>query len=106
MTNRARARDSVPDDYLFGVKNAVGWLASAMVLVTLVAQIVKQWRSDTSKGVSPWLFVGEIASAILFLWYAIMIHNVVYITTNVLMAVASFVGLGIVFWHRRRARAK
>jgi uncharacterized protein with PQ loop repeat len=86
------------------VKDVVGWTASILVVVTLVAQIVKQWKSDTSRGVSPWLFVGEIASAVLFLWYAIMIHNAVYITTNILMAIASCVGLGIVAWHRHRAR--
>ncbi|HEY1954497.1 MAG TPA: SemiSWEET family transporter [Polyangiaceae bacterium] len=86
------------------MKDVVGWTASILVVVTLVAQIVKQWKSDTSRGVSPWLFVGEIASAVLFLWYAIMIHNAVYITTNILMAIASCVGLGIVAWHRHRAR--
>lgn len=84
------------------MKDAIGWAASIVVLVTLVAQIVKQWKSDSSRGVSPWLFVGEIASALLFLWYAVTIHNAVYITTNTLMAIASCLGLGILIAHRRR----
>ena len=83
----------------------IGWAASVIVLITVVAQIVKQWKSQSSKGVSPWLFVGEIASALLFLWYAIVIHNAVYITTNSLMAIASVAGLAILIWHRRRHHA-
>lgn len=91
-------------DYVSCVKDVIGWAASIVLLVTVVAQIVKQWKSRSSRGVSAWLFVGEIVSALLFLWYAITIHNAVYTTTNTLMVVASLVGLGILVWHRRRCR--
>lgn len=85
------------------VSAAVGWTASAVVLVTTVGQIVKQWRDGTSKGVSPWLFVGELVSALLFLWYAVAIHNAVYIATNALMIAASIAGLAIVAYHRGKS---
>lgn len=86
------------------MKDLIGWAASIVLLVTVVAQIVKQWKSRSSQGVSAWLFVGEIVSALLFLWYAVTIHNAVYVTTNTLMVVASSAGLGILAWHRRRGR--
>lgn len=38
----------------------VGWSASAILLATLVRQIVKQARDRDAEGVSHWLFVGQV----------------------------------------------
>jgi len=88
------------------VKEVIGWAASVLVLVTTVGQIHKQWKSGTSKGVTPWLFIGNFAAATLFEVYAFLIHNLIYIVTNLLMLVASAIGLLILLWHRRKENGK
>ncbi len=45
----------------------VGWLASAVLIATLIRQIYKQWRSDQNQGVSRWLFIGQITASLLFI---------------------------------------
>ena len=82
----------------------VGWSASIVVVLTTIGQIYAQWKAHTSKGVSPLLFVGNVVAAVLFLNYAIMIHNVVYEVTNAAMVVASLFGLGLLIRQRRLDR--
>ena len=36
----------------------IGWFASLVLVGTISYQILNQWRSGTSRGVSCWLFVG------------------------------------------------
>jgi MtN3 and saliva related transmembrane protein len=42
------------------VVEAIGWLSSAILLLTLGRQVWKQWQQGTSEGVSQWLFLGQI----------------------------------------------
>jgi MtN3 and saliva related transmembrane protein len=82
----------------------LGWISSSILVVTLFVQVRKQWHDDTSKGVSPWLFVGQLAASIGFLLYSVAIENWVFIATNSLTAVAALLGLWIVRMHSRRRR--
>jgi MtN3 and saliva related transmembrane protein len=86
--------------------DALGWASSVVLLLTIVAQIHKQWASGTSKGVSVWLFIGQACASLGFLGYSWLIHNWVFVTTNALMAAAACVGLGIVALHRSRAASR
>lgn len=79
----------------------VGWSASVVVVVTTIGQIYKQWQAHSSKGVSPFLFVGNVLASLLFLNYAIMIKNVVYEVTNSVMVLASVCGLALLIHQRR-----
>jgi len=83
------------------MQDLVGWAASGILLATIVCQIVRQWREGTSKGVSRWLFIGQIAASAGFTIYSVMVHNRVFIVTNALMLLSAVVGLGIVAYHRR-----
>ena len=80
----------------------VGWVASVILLVTVAGQIYRQWAAGTSKGVSRWLFVGQIAASAGFAWYSVMIGERIFIATNLLMLLASVTGLVIVLYHRRK----
>lgn len=84
------------------MQNAVGWCASVLLLVTIASQIARQWKSGSSKGVSRWLFVGQLIASVLFVVYSVMLKNYVFIVTNALMALSAMVGLAIVMVHRRR----
>ena len=80
----------------------IGWVSSAILVLTISTQVLRQWRSGTSKGVSTWLFVGQFVASTGFCVYSVLLHNSVFIATNGLMAVAALVGLAIVRIHRRR----
>ena len=82
--------------------DAIGWAASAILLATLCRQIHTQWQDKEAKGVSRWLFVGQIAASTGFIVYSWLLDNWVFIATNVLIlltAIAGEVGLMV----RRRA---
>lgn len=97
-----RRRRRHPD----GVVELLGWLSSAILLATLVRQVLKQWREGSSEGVSRWLFVGQIAASVGFTAYSALVGNWVFVVTNALILCDAIVGLVIVLHHRRRARAR
>jgi MtN3 and saliva related transmembrane protein len=84
------------------VTEVIGWIASAILVLTIFSQIARQWRERTSQGVSRWLFIGQIAASTGFTVYSILVGNIVFIVTNSLMLLSAVVGLGIVIHHRRR----
>ena len=81
----------------------LGWISSFILLLTVAKQVYKQWQEGTSKGVSKWLFFGQIAASVGFLVYSILITNWVFIVTNSLMILNSLAGIGILFYHRQQA---
>lgn len=80
----------------------VGWSASAVLVLTIVTQVYRQWHQGSSKGVSKWLFIGQMAASGGFLLYSWLIHDLVFLFTNALMMMSAAVGLGIVLWHRTK----
>ena len=78
----------------------VGWAASLVLVLTIVTQVYRQWEQGSSKGVSKWLFIGQMAASGGFLLYSWLIHDPVFLFTNALMIVSAAAGLGIVLWHR------
>ncbi|MGH7230229.1 MAG: hypothetical protein ACREJU_02585, partial [Nitrospiraceae bacterium] len=62
----------------------------------------RQWRQGSSKGVSKWLFIGQMTASSGFLAYSWLIHDLVFLFTNALMLLGSMTGLAIVYWHRQR----
>ena len=80
----------------------VGWLASAILLATLVRQIAAQMRDPEARGVSRWLFIGQSAASIGFIVYSAMLDNLVFIVTNSCILVTALVGQVTLWWRRRR----
>jgi uncharacterized protein with PQ loop repeat len=83
---------------------AIGWISSLILVVTIGKQVFKQWHEDTSKGVSKWLFVGQISASLGFTIYSWFVRNWVFVVTNAVMLLNGIAGLLIVLRHRRRAR--
>jgi len=88
------------------MSQSLGWVSSIILVLTLFAQVRKQWHDDTSKGVSIWLFIGQLAASAGFLVYSVQIQNWVFTVTNVLTGITAVLGLGIVRVHRRRRAAR
>jgi MtN3 and saliva related transmembrane protein len=80
----------------------LGWISSFLLVLTLLAQLRKQWRSGTSKGVSRWLFIGQGAASSGFLVYSWLRSDWVFVVTNVLTGLAAAGGLVLLWFHRRR----
>lgn len=83
---------------------AIGWFSSFVLVLTIANQVYKQWKSGTSKGVSKWLFVGQITASSGFTVYSVMVDNWVFVVTNALMLMSALVGIVIVMKHRRAER--
>ena len=81
---------------------AVGWVSSFILVLTIGKQVYKQWKEGSSENVSRWLFVGQMAASTGFLVYSVLQKNTVFIVTNALMLVNALLGLLIVLYHRRR----
>lgn len=82
----------------------VGYLSSVILLITLGIQIHKQWKRGSSRGVSPWLFVGQLVASAGFVVYSTLINSQVFIITNSCLAGAAVIGLFIVLYHRTKVR--
>lgn len=85
---------------------AVGWVSSLILVLTIAKQVYKQWREGSSEGVSKWLFVGQMAASLGFTVYSWLVSNWVFVVTNAVMLLNGLAGLLIVLHHRRRERAK
>lgn len=85
------------------MEDLIGWLASAILLATLVRQIVKQARDPDSQGVSTWLFIGQATASALFTAYAVLLGNWVFIVTNSCLLLTALAGQWITWRRRHRA---
>jgi uncharacterized protein with PQ loop repeat len=86
--------------------DVVGWLASAVLLATLIRQIVTTARDTDAQGVSRWLFLGQCVASVGFVAYSVMVGNRVFVATNAAILVTAIVGQCIVARRRsRRTRA-
>ncbi|MBV9868548.1 MAG: hypothetical protein JO316_24605 [Abitibacteriaceae bacterium] len=85
-------------------KDLVGWLSSAILLMTVGRQIYKQWQEGSSEGVSKGLFVGQMAASFGLAAYSWMVRNWVFVATNLLMLLSGVIGYGITLHHQRNAK--
>lgn len=81
---------------------AIGWVSSIILVLTIGKQVFKQWKTDSSEGVSKWLFVGQLTASLGFTVYSLLVKNWVFVVTNALMLANAVAGLLIVLRHRRR----
>lgn len=82
----------------------VGWVSSLVLLLTLGQQVRKQWRSKDSRGVSTWLFVGQMAASVGFSIYSYLLDNWVFLFTNLLLVVNALLGEWVTLRNRRQGR--
>lgn len=81
----------------------IGWIASAILIATLARQTWRQWKEPDPRGVSHWLFVGQIAASVGFVAYSWLLHNWVFIVTNTLILLTAIAGQ-LVYLRAQRKR--
>lgn len=83
--------------------NAIGWFSTMILLATLIRQVAVQWNDKNSKGVSAWLFVGQITSSIGFITYSALVGNKIFVITNSLIAAVAIVGEVVYLRNKKQA---
>ena len=86
------------------MQEAIGWISSLILVLTIGKQVFKQWKEGSSENVSKWLFIGQLAASLGFLVYSWLVRNWVFVVTNGVMLLNALAGLFIVLHHRRRDR--
>ena len=78
----------------------VGWASSLILLLTLIKQVYKQWSARTSEGISKWLFVGQLAASVGFMYYSYQMSSWVFLFTNAVLTVNNIIGITLYFLYR------
>ena len=74
----------------------LGWLAASILLITMFAQVRKNWRERKLKGVNPLLYYGQALASLCFAVYSLTINSWVFAVTNTLGLVAAVIGIYLV----------
>ena len=72
--------------------DAIGWAASAVLLVTIGRQVFTQWRTGSSSGVSKWLFVGQVTASVGYTVYSYLLRNWVFLVSNIALLCTAVLG--------------
>ena len=70
----------------------IGWLSSAVLLATIGRQVFTQWRTRCAAGVSRWLFIGQLAASSGFTLYSYLLHNWVFLVSNLALLLTAVGG--------------
>jgi len=78
----------------------IGWTSSLILLITIAVQVRRQWQSGSNKGVSRWLFIGQLAASVGFLIFSILTGSLVFAITNAMLTLGNLCGIVIYFKNR------
>lgn len=81
----------------------IGWASSFILLLTLIRQVVTQWETRSDQGVSKWLFIGQLAASTGYTIYSYLLHNWVYVCSNVAILLTALLGEAIYLRNRKTA---
>jgi len=79
----------------------IGWSAAAILLLTVGRQVYAGWREGSTRGLSKWLFAGQLAASAGFVAYSWLLANWVFVTTNLLMFATAAAGQWIYLRNKR-----
>jgi MtN3 and saliva related transmembrane protein len=85
------------------MKELIGWFAATVLLATIGRQVYTEWRDGSSKGLSRWLFAGQITASIAFIVYSWLLGNWVFVVTNALMLITAILGQWVYLTNRQQA---
>jgi uncharacterized protein with PQ loop repeat len=87
------------------VKNIdlLGWFSSFVLLLTLLRQVYVQWKTEAVAGVSKWLFVGQLTASSGYTIYSFVLHNWIYVCSNIAILLTAVLGELLYLRNRRVA---
>ena len=85
---------------------AIGWLSSFILVLTIGRQVWKQFKEGATEGISTWLFIGQTVASAGFTLYSSLVGDWVFVVTNSVMLINGLLGYFILINNRRRKRVK
>ena len=82
----------------------VGIIAGALSCTTFLPQVIKTWKSKSTKDVSLTMFLIASLGTALWLVYGILIHSISIIGPNIVVLFFSLTMLWLLFKHRNRSQ--
>lgn len=79
---------------------ALGWISSWLLVVTMFLQVRKQWAQGSSQGISKYLYLGQVLAEVGFVAYSVIVRNWVFVFTNTVLLVLNLIGLALLVRHR------
>jgi MtN3 and saliva related transmembrane protein len=79
----------------------LGWASSCVLLLTLMRQVYTQWKTRSTAGVSKWLFIGQLAASVGYTVYSYLLHNWVFLTSNIAILGTALLGEALYLRNRR-----
>jgi MtN3 and saliva related transmembrane protein len=86
----------------FHATDLLGWGSSLILLATLMRQVYTQWRTRATQGLSKWLFVGQCTASMGYIVYSFLLHNWVYVSSNIAILLTALAGEGLYIRNKRR----
>ena len=78
----------------------IGIIAGALSCTTFLPQVIKTWKSKTTKDISLTMFLIASLSTTLWLIYGILINSVSIIGTNIVVLIFSLMMLYLIYKNR------
>ncbi|MGH8140322.1 MAG: hypothetical protein ACREVV_19260 [Steroidobacteraceae bacterium] len=79
----------------------IGWASSFILLLTIGRQVHTQWKTGATAGVSKWLFIGQLAASTGYIVYSYLLHNWVFLCSNLALLITAIIGEAL-YAHNRR----
>ena len=80
----------------------VGIIAGALSCTTFLPQVIKTWKSKSTKDVSLTMFIIASISTTLWIIYGVLIHSFSILATNIVVLLFSLIMLGLIFINREK----
>jgi MtN3 and saliva related transmembrane protein len=84
----------------------IGWCAAIILLLTLARQVFTEWRDRSTRGLSRWLFIGQLTASTGFVVYSWQLGNWVFVVTNLLILATAGIGQWIYLSNKRHEIGK
>lgn len=82
----------------------IGWAAATILLLTIGRQVFTEWRDQSTRGLSRWLFLGQLTASAGFVVYSWLLKNWVFVVTNSLLLATAALGQWVFMRNKRREK--
>lgn len=75
----------------------IGWGSALILFLTISRQVYTEWRNRSTRGLSKWLFAGQLVASAGFIAYSWLEDNWVFVVSNSVMLMTAALGQAIYF---------
>ena len=80
----------------------IGWISTTILCATISRQVYTQWKTQSTAGVSKWLFLGQLAASAGFTVYSVLLENWVFVASNAFLLVTALLGQFLYLKNKRK----